>query len=170
MPAKVLHAFRSLRVAKLLYRARLRPGETDALVEVLAAARGTLARVEMRLHGPAGDDLAFLARVPWLGRVSLFGGGRDVGVLGKCAYLSEVGLEWVGGVSGEDLKRIARGLGGRLRKLRVWHCAGVDDDGLRAVAELCPFVEVELRFVREQFSGQVLALFGDRVSWRSYLL
>lgn len=68
-----------------------------------------------------------------------------------------------------DLEIVARGMRHRLRMLSIRNCSLVGDEGLQAVAKWCPLVELELRFVRDQFGGATLAMFGDRVSWESVL-
>lgn len=176
-PALLAH-FPALRVAKLLYRSPVGAEHAVQLVETLQiCARGGLAAVELRLHRANKEMVAVLAHVPCLRKVALFdaivegeGVERGVAVLERCRYLEEVQMEWVRGFDGRDLAGIARVLGSRLRRLRIWNCDDVCDDGLRAVAVACPFVDVELRFVRDQFDPRTLALFGDRVSWGSYML
>lgn len=156
---------------RLLYRSRLQRHTGEKLLSVLRGMN-RLQVVELRLNNLSSEMYAMFPHVPHLRKLSLFDGTilpgeRGVGFIANCKELEELHLEWMHGLSGADMIVLARGLGERLRKLRLWNCEGVCDEGLMAVAYFCPNAEVELRFVREQFGGAALAAFGERVSWAS---
>lgn len=172
--ASVLSLFRRLRLVKLLYRSRLSVSAASTLVSALSHCGPDLRAVELRLNHLSSSALGFAAEMPRLRKLSLFDGVMDGGggldVLGRCGFLEEVQLEWMKGLRGEHIEGLAKIMGGRLRRLRIWNCEEVNDHGLEAVARYCPGVEVELKFEREQFCNRTLAMFGERVSWGSYAL
>lgn len=131
--------------------------------------------VELRLNYLPTSALGFVSNIPKLRKLSLFDGevdgdGAGLQVVGKCAFLEDVQLEWIKGLTGEHMEKLARTMGERLKSLRIWNCEDVNDRGLVAVATHCTEVELELKFEREQFHGRTLAMFGERVSWGSYAL
>lgn len=172
MDAACFPSFRSLSHVRLLYR-DMRLVKGAPLVTALARCR-ELRMVELRLHGASTRSFEFLPRVGRLRKLSLFGcgveGDQRMKAVAACGELEELELEWIRGLNGDDLGMIASGVGRRLRRLRICNCEDVDDRGLERVATMCPQTEVELRFVREQFSARVLMMFGERVSWGSYAL
>lgn len=117
------------------------------------------------------------ARIPHLHKLALFDSDacsvqeHQAGfeALASCTELTELRFEWMQTLTDTDLQTVAHGMRDRLRMLTIWNCSNVGDVGLQAVAKWCPHVELELRFVREQFGGATLAMFGDRVSWESGL-
>eukprot|EP00177_Eucheuma_denticulatum_P000695 GFKZ01001252.1.p1 GENE.GFKZ01001252.1~~GFKZ01001252.1.p1 ORF type:complete len:381 (-),score=15.90 GFKZ01001252.1:84-1226(-) len=172
MDPRLFTSFACLSHVRLLYR------DTGMfagmqLVSSLRQCRN-LQTVELRVHGVSTREVEFLGEVPRLRKLSLFGcvveGEKRIDAVGQCHELEELQLEWMHGLNGMDMRVVARGLGGRLRQLRIWNCEEVDDAGLEAVARWCGMVEVEVRFVREQFSARVLSLFGERISWGSYAM
>lgn len=172
MDATLFASFACLSHVRLLYRDAA-TFEGMQLVNSLRQCRN-LQTVELRVHGVSTRQLLFLGDVPRLRKLSLFGcvveGEKRMDAVGQCHQLEELQLEWMRGLNGMDMRVVARGLGRRLRQLRIWNCEEVDDAGLEAVANWCGRAEVELRFVREQFSARVLTMFGDRISWGSYAL
>lgn len=164
--------FRSLSHVRLLYRGATWVSGAP-LVTGLAQCR-ELRVVELRLHGASTRSFEFLPRLGRLRKLSLFGcvvdGEKRMKAVAACGELEELELEWIRELNGNDLRIIASGVGRRLRRLRICNCEDVDDRGLEQVATMCPRTEVELRFVREQFSMRVLMMFGERVSWGSYAL
>lgn len=159
----------SLRALRVLYRQRIPQSQRERLVESLSNLRA-LSHVEIRLNGLRLGDYAFLPHIRCLKKISLFDGVVDdtaVQALCACSGVEELFFEWMRGFSGRHLENIAGRFGTTLKKLRIWNCEDLDEGGLRRVAALCPNVELEVRFIREQFGCSVLALFGDRVSWAS---
>lgn len=163
----VLRGYQKLRRVCLLYR------DTTAL-RMCGVAQSLryctlLERVEVRVHGMSTTSLDWLQDVPRLKKVNLFGctveGRHRLEVLGRCKELEEVGFDWMKGFSGKDLAAFAKSIGERLQKIFMRNCEQVDDAGLYVLAKRCQRCEVELRFVREQFSPHVLALFDQRISW-----
>lgn len=69
-------------------------------------------------------------------------------------------------ITSAHIERIARRFEG-LQRLRILKCSHVTDDALCVVAKHCCNVEIELLFVRDQFSPETLAKFGNRISWGS---
>lgn len=166
-------AFRSLRTAKLLYRTRIQPFAALCLVKALQHCQPDLRAVELRLNYLPTSDLAFVPDIPRLRKLSLFDGevdgdGKGLLALARCAFLEDVHLEWIKGLTGKHLEALAVAMGARLKHLKIWNCDEVNDTGLEAVATHCPGVELELKFERDQFSPRTLVMFGERVSWESY--
>lgn len=129
--------------------------------------------VELRLNYLPTSQLAFVTEIPRLRKLSLFDGvvdgdGNGLQVLARCPFLEDVQLEWIKGLTGAHLEKLAVTMGERLKHLKIWNCDQVNDRGLEAVATHCPAAEVELKFERDQFHPRTLARFGDRVSWASY--
>lgn len=161
-PARSLH---------LLYRKHISVIQSQNLVITLNKM-ATLQAVELRLNHIASTDFSLFPNIPRLHKLSLFDGeivdtDRGMRMITACGFLEEVQMEWMSGLTGNDIAFLARGMAARLKRLRIWNCAGVTDEGLMYVATFCPNVEVELRFVREQFRSTTLAMFGDRISWAS---
>lgn len=169
-----LLSFKSLKSLKILYRVALSAGRAQNLVEVLQACQNPVSdlHVHLRLNKLSSSFFRMFPHVQGLKKISLFDGmieehNRGIEDLAACPKLEQVHFEWYTNLSGRDIAELANGMRMRLKKLLIWNCEDVTDEGLIAVARLCPNAEVELRFARDQFSHTALSLLGDRVSWFS---
>lgn len=164
--------FSSLSTLKLLYRVSLTRERAQLLVNVLQSVRNPSLHVHLRLNRFPSSYFTMFPHIPGLHKVSLFDGvieetNRGMFDLASCPHLEDIQFEWTRHLSGQDIMELANIMRHRLKKLLIWRCEHVTDQGLLAIANLCPNAEVELRFARDQFSPQALAALGDRVSWGS---
>lgn len=165
-----LICFKSLTWLKILYRKTLSLERAQSLVQVVQACKNADIRVHLRLNQLGSSSFTFLPHMPGLSKVSFFDGviqdtNRGMSDLSSCLKLEQIQFEWVRDLSGQDIVALAQVMGQRLKKLVIWNCDEVGDEGLIGLAKYCPNAEVELHFGRDQFSQQALASLGDRVSW-----
>lgn len=168
---RMLGMLSGLREVRLLYRAQMTRSRAQTLCTALCALPA-LTSVHLRANGIASTDFCMFRSVPYLTRLALFDGRveeptRGITDIVSCSTLEELHLEWMEGLSTADLTELCMGMRRRLRGLRIWNCEKLTDEGILAIAQHCPTAEVELRFVRQQFSLQALAALGDQVSWGS---
>lgn len=158
---------------RLLYRDRINPKSLGHLSSCLETIP-TLRVVSLRINKLSSDSFPLLAPIPHMYALSLFDAtvispNRNIESLVNALKGPKVDLclEWIRGITDQDIQIIVRGLGERLKRLRIWNCELLTDTALSYVVDNCKSCEVELRFVREQFGASALASMGDRVSWES---
>lgn len=169
-----LQSFKGLGSLKMLYRIPMSLERAQLLVSVLQEIRNPYLHIHLRLNKFPSSFYSLLPHIPGLHKVSLFDGviernNRGIRELASCPYLEDIQFEWIRQLSGQDIVDLATFMGYRLKRLLIWRCENVTDEGLIAISNMCPNAEVELRFFREQFSQTALAFLGDRVSWGSYV-
>lgn len=168
-----LLGFRSMRSLSLVYRKGIDVRKLNELTRVINHIQHGGMIMHLRVNQIQSLQFESLSLLPGLRKVSFFDGiieGANRGMLrlAACKFLDEIQFEWMKGLNGSDIVVLATEMGDRLRKIRIWECSEVTDEGLEALAVYCPRAEVELRFFRDQFSHGALAKLGDRVSWGSY--
>lgn len=168
-----LIGYQSLRSLAVVYRKGITAEKASKLCETVQAIQQGRMLVHIRVNQLRSSQFEMFPHVAGLRKVSIFDGviedkTRGMKMLAKCPQLDEIQFEWVRNLTGEDVAVLAREMKERLMRLRIWECNEVSDEGLSALAKWCPHVEVELRFLRDQFSQKALSLLGDRVSWGSY--
>lgn len=168
-----LIGFRSVRSLGLVYRKGITADKASRLTESLEKIKHGRMLVHVRANQLRSSQFEMFPHVPGLWKVSIFDGFiedrvRGMKMLANCFQLREIQFEWVRNLTGQDVAVLAREMKERLMRIRIWECGEVSDEALSALAEWCPHVEVELRFLRDQFSQGALSLLGDRVSWGSY--
>lgn len=170
---KSLLGFRSIRTLSVVYRKGLDAGRARGFTETVQAMQHGRMLVHVRANQLRSSQFEMFPHVPGLRKISIFDGAiedrtRGMRMLANCQHLEEIQFEWVRNLTGKDVADLAKEMRGRLMRLRIWECEDVNDEGLVALAEWCPHVEVDLRFIRDQFSQRALSLLGDRVSWGSH--
>lgn len=168
----VLLPFRHLRNLFLLYRRVLTADRAHALVRVLKHIQHVGILVHLRMNHIRSVDFNLFPQVAGLKKLTIFDGvidpqERGMRFLADCPLLEDIQFEHVDQLSGADIQELARLMKQRLKHLRIWDCRLVSDEALFAIAHLCPAAEVDLRFIRDQFSSRALAALGERVSYGS---